>query len=88
MLSGPYDRKKAHDWMENFAGKVGLTLEQLIQTATYYVENGDTLIDGGEYEYARGLYYESQEAFWTHYQTLTGKEVREDDRGTPFCCTC
>jgi hypothetical protein len=71
------------EWIENFAGGLGLSYEEIMDAAEEYVEHGEYFVQGGRFE---GEYVPDE--FWPHYESVTGKKVAEKDKGSFFSCSC
>jgi hypothetical protein len=70
-------------WMSQFADRVGTSVEDVIQHAKDYIQYGDYWCEGGRFE------GESvPDEFWDHFENITGRVVRERERGSFFSCSC
>lgn len=82
-------KKAAHDWIDNFAGDLGMSFDELMGAADLWVttDNGKW---GGEYTYDNSETYKDHwdkfGEFWEHYQTLTDKTPMSKD--SFFTCSC
>lgn len=59
------------------------TMEEVLERAKDYVENGQYWSQGGDFE-GEGLYPE----FWTDFEVLTGISCPENERYSFFSCSC
>ena len=76
-------------WIREFADRVGLGYETLLEGAADWVRSKERG-DYGEYLCFGGL-LESQsvpDEFWPHYEVVTGKTVKEEHRESFFTCSC
>lgn len=76
------------EWLETFADRCGISYDDMIAAANDYIDNGEHLIEGGNYEAARDYLYTAGDVFWDAFENVTGRKVSPDDRGSFFCCTC
>lgn len=83
------EAERSEEWIRNFANNVSLHYDVLMEGAADYVRSkkaggwGEYLVFGGLLE------GESvPDAFWPHYETVTGEKVEEDHRGSFFSCSC
>lgn len=78
------NRKSAAElWIGDFAARVGLSYDVIMDGARRYINTGDYLCFGGLLE---GEYVPDE--FWEHYINVTGNFVPEKDRGSFFTCSC
>lgn len=76
-------------WIRDFADRVGLGYETLLDGAADWVHSQER--DGyGEYLCFGGLLEGEYvpEEFWPHYEIVTGKTVKDEHRGSFFNCSC
>ena len=76
-------------WIENFAAKIPLAYDTVMEGARYYV--ADRKAGGyGEYLCFGGLLEGESvpDEFWPHYEAVTGEKVAEGHRGSFFTCSC
>lgn len=59
------------------------TMEEVLDRAKAYVQNGEYWAQGGDFE-GQGLYPE----FWTDFEVLTGIACPESERYAFFSCSC
>jgi hypothetical protein len=69
--------------MQNKADELEVTYEELVDRVTAYVVSG-AYWNGGEAFEGMGV----GDEFWDHYTAITGRRVKEDDRGSFFTCSC
>lgn len=62
------------------------SVEEMMEAAATWLDKGERHCFG--YETPDELHGELVEAFWRHYQTLTGRPVAEDRRWRFFRCAC
>lgn len=77
------EKKKSEQWIRDFAQNIPLDYHTLMEGADDYLKSGEYLSFGGLLE---GGYVPDE--FWDHYETVTGKTVPIDDRGSFFSCSC
>jgi hypothetical protein len=70
-------------WIEDYALRLGLDYQQLMDGADDWVRRGEYLCEGGLLE---GSY--TSDEFWDHYQIVTGKHVNESEKTNFFTCSC
>lgn len=70
-------------WIEDFAARIPLAYDVLMEGARAYIMSGDYLCFGGLLE---GEYVPDE--FWPHYERVTGTKVAEDKRDSFFSCSC
>lgn len=70
-------------YMENFALEVGLRVDQLLAGAKDYLENGECMSNGSQWESVT-----VPDVFWDHYGAITGTDVMKHQRDTFFSCSC
>lgn len=73
----------SEQWIRDFAEQLGLTYTDLMDGASDWIRWGSYLNRGGLLE---GEHV--PDVFWSHYETVTGEQVKESDRGTFFTCSC
>ncbi len=76
-------RSEAEKRLHDFAAESDMNYWRLMSAAEAYLQHGEYVIDGGRYE-GWGVYAK----FWEDYETVTGKKVRESERGSFFSCSC
>lgn len=82
----PYTREQelALDSIKTYSEILGIDdVNTLIDAGLEYIKDGEYLCIGGLLE---GLYTEDQ--FWDNLSVLIGKEIKNDDRGNFFTCSC
>ena len=77
------DKAAARAALEQIALECDSTVEQMIEGANDYLDSDSYLSEGGRWE---GV--SVPESFWPHFETITGRKVAEDDRGSFFSCSC
>lgn len=76
-------------WIENYAAGIPLAYETLMDGAAEWLRDkrrggyGECLCFGGLLE---GEYVPDE--FWTHYASVTGEPVDDDEKGSFFTCSC
>ncbi len=70
-------------WLQNYAAELGLGYSELIRGAQEFLQTGDFLNRGSLLE---GVYL--AEAFWDHFQHVTGSKVPLDRQVSFFRCSC
>jgi hypothetical protein len=83
VFAPPTERLASERWITEWAGSYGVSCQEMIERATDYIERGDYFVRGGEFE---GESVPDQ--FWEHYERVTGKVVKTDDKGSFFSCSC
>lgn len=80
---------KSEQWIRDFADRVSLHYEVLMQGADEWVRTHDGRW-GGEYLCFGGLLegVSVPTEFWDHYDAVTGNSTPEDRRGSFFSCSC
>lgn len=73
----------AEKWLRDYAGKVGVTYEDLMYHAKDHAITGDLWNEGGRFE---GEYLHDD--FWDHYEAVTGGKVASKNRSNFFSCAC
>lgn len=68
-------------WLRNYASGLSESYEDVLSHAKDYQDNGDYWCEGGRFE---GEWVPDE--FWTHYENVTGKKVK--DRGSFYSCAC
>lgn len=71
------------EWLRDFADTAGLSYSKLMSAAKDYLESGEYLLGGEEWEG-----FGCPDEFWDHYEKVTGETVDEDNRGSFFSCAC
>ena len=85
----PAGANAAEKWIREYARDIGLDYEDLMDGAASWLHSkkgggwGDYLVRGGLLE---GM--STKPEFWTHYATVTGKDVPEEHRESFFSCSC
>ena len=77
------DKAAARAALEQIALECDSTVEQLLTGAVDYLDSGAYLSEGSRWD---GTYLPDR--FWSHFETITGRKVAEDDRGSFFSCSC
>lgn len=77
------ERDVSEKWIRTWAATLPAFYEQVLKHAHDYLKYGDYWSEGGRFE---GYFVPDE--FWKHYQNVTGKEVKENDRGSFFSCAC
>lgn len=72
-------------WIEDFAASIDQTYNRLMSAADEWVSHGEYTYDNSE---SYKGHWEKFPEFWNHYEVVTGKTVKEDDRGSFFTCSC
>ena len=70
-------------WLEHYASSIGVGVDELIERATYFLDDGSYWGNGDRFD---GVYLEDE--FWPHYQAVTGRVVSDEQRGSFFSCSC
>lgn len=78
-----YKAAEAMRWLEEYAGQLGLSYDELMDAAVKYLQSGIDYCGGESFE---GVYTDDE--FWDHFQIATGRYVDEDNRGNFFRCAC
>lgn len=78
-LDGP----PSEQWLRDYADKMGVDYDDLIQHARDYLDHSAYWIEGGRFE-GEGV----PDAFWTHFEVVTGRAVEESQRRSFFSCSC
>lgn len=74
----------AKSWIEGFADQVDMSAEELFNHAReYLLDRWYYVCEGGKYE---GV--SVPDAFWDHFETVTGEAVPVEKRGSFFSCSC
>jgi hypothetical protein len=76
-------------WIRDFADRVSLHYDVVMDGARDWVDSKKRG-EWGEYLCFGGLLEGESvpEAFWPHYEAVTGEQVHEDHRGSFFTCSC
>lgn len=78
------EKAKARAVIESIAEQCNVdSADELIWGAESYLKHGDYMCEGGRWE---GVCLPDE--FWPAFETLTGRKVKEDDRGSFFSCSC
>jgi hypothetical protein len=77
--------EEARKWLEEFAPQVEMDYDRLIAAATDYLEHDEYVTEYGGQSW-QSAFYDVAETFWNHYETVTGRTVK--DRGHFFSCSC
>lgn len=77
------EKLKSEEWIKNYAVYKGLEYEELMDGAESYMSHGEYLCKGSLLD---GEHTDSE--FWDHYEIVTGKNIRQDQRGNFFTCSC
>lgn len=77
------DTEDAMRWIANYAGTLGLTYDALMDAALAYLDDDKYLCEGSRYE-GESL----PEGFWSHFEIITRRNVRESQRHSFFSCSC
>lgn len=77
------ERAASRKWIEDFAARIPLAYQTVMDGAADYIQSGDYLCFGGLLE---GEYVPDE--FWDHYERVTGQKVPSSDRGSFFTCSC
>lgn len=80
---------ESEQWIRNFADRVSLHYEVLMDGAREWVDSKKRG-QWGEYLCFGGLLEGESvpDEFWPHYEAVTGEKVEEDHRGSFFTCSC
>ncbi len=75
-------------WLRDFADEVDADYHEMMHIASTHCEGakstwGDYLIEGGKWEGQS-----TPEEFWTHYQNVTGKRPKNNEKPHIFSCSC
>jgi len=81
--STPSQQLESKRWITEWADQYGVTYTDMIQAAENYLKFGHYFVRGGTFE---GESVPKQ--FWDHFQVVTGRLVRSDERETFFSCSC
>jgi hypothetical protein len=81
---GSYSEK----WLRDFATDVDADYHEMMRVAASHCEDsknrwGDYLSEGGKWEGQS-----TPDEFWTHFQNVTGKKPKDDDKPGIFSCSC
>lgn len=76
-------------WMKDFAKRVHLSYDEVIQAGREYLRTGAVFVQRDS-QSARDAFYEERKQYWDNFQIITGNTVSTEEReeGTPFCCNC
>lgn len=79
----------SEQWIRDFADRVSLHYDVLMEGAAEWVRTNDGKW-GGEYLCFGGLLegVSVPDEFWDHYDAVTGKTTPETHRGSFFTCSC
>lgn len=84
--AAPEAKAEAEAWLRAHAESCGLSYWRLMESAKNWLEYEDRLLGGDEVEYAQRVF--DAETFWRHYETVTGTQVKDDQRHGFFSCSC
>ena len=73
----------AKETIERIAEVAEISYDEIISAADDYLSHGEYLCQGGKWE---GFYLSGE--FWPAYEIVSGRTVKEDDRGSFFSCSC
>lgn len=80
------DRAEAVAWLTDYAEKLELTLEELVQATEDFLRNGDSYCLSTD---TPDFVWSDRKEFWVHYQIMTGKVLHPDKwEETFFRCAC
>lgn len=77
------EKASARAALERIASECDADVDQMIEAANDYLDHGAYLSHGGRWE---GVSVPDE--FWPHFETLTGRKVPTDERGSFFSCSC
>lgn len=86
---GKLEDSPSKKWLEDFAKKLDVNYDEMIQAAHTYITDKIQILDvegmtsDGDW---RGN--ETPEEFWGHFENVTGRKIDPDKRGDFFTCTC
>jgi len=70
-------------WVSDYADSIGSTYHELMEAADTYLQTGDYLCRGGDFEG-----YSIPDEFWDKYEAITRKRVEDAERGSFLTCSC
>ena len=70
-------------WMEDLGERVGFSANDLIKGGHDHLDHGGWLTGGSSMEGER-----TPEDFWAHFEIITGRKVKVEDRDNFFSCSC
>jgi len=73
----------SEEWLRHYADGIDITYNALIEGAKNFLAHDDYLVGGSNLE---GEY--TIEAFWPHFENVTGVKVPLDQRQNFFSCSC
>lgn len=73
----------SQQWITEYAERVGVTYEQMMEHAKDHADHGSYWVEGGRFE-GESI----PEGFWDHYEKITGEEVDKSNRDNFFSCSC
>lgn len=85
------DLALSRSWVTSFAESIGHTYEALMEDAETWIQSkewsryGDYIMDNSE-RY-KG-HFHGFETFWSHYETIKGVKVKDDDKECFYTCSC
>lgn len=77
------EKAASEKWMANFANGYGVSYRDMLDAGTRFLSHGDYFCDGGTFE---GEHVPDE--YWDHYENITGRKVKSDDRESFFTCSC
>lgn len=75
--------KDAQAFMDHFAESIGSDSQEVINHATWYLDDDEYWCEGGRFE-SQDL----PDEFWENYEILTGRPVPPSKQGHFFSCSC
>jgi hypothetical protein len=79
------EKQASEKWLRDWAAKIGITYNRLIDGADVYNEDDNHYINMGQNEeYSR--YYSESDELWHHWEIVTGKKANHS--GLFFSCSC
>ncbi len=82
---GTSPQEEARQWIEAFAAELDQTYDRLLDAAHRWLDYEDYTYDNSETY--KGVDYAKWPIFWKHFETVTGREVK-DHGATFFTCSC
>lgn len=74
-------KQAAEQWISDYCARIGCRVDEIMEAAGEYQNRGEYWVQGGRWE---GEYLD--EAFWPHWEAVTGKEA--SDKSNFFSCSC